>query len=489
MFSGATGVQVRRFDAFQPVSHFGMAVAGRGDGDGDGIPDVLIGAPFEHSCSGVYQPGTAYLFSGRSGELLRRWEGVSSRESFGHSVSWTGDLDGDGCDDVLIGAPYANPNGVVWAGSAYVYSSRSRQLLYRFDGEPDSFFGSSVAGIGDADADGFPDLLVGASQTRVAGMNLAGSAYLYSGATGRLVHRVDGTNTDHRLGFPVADAGDVDQDGAADLLIGAIGMAPGGLYRAGSALVYSGADGSLLFQFDGQEANAHFGSSVAVVGDLDGDGVGDFAIGAIYEHSRGLQDSGAVHLFSGADRRPIGRLVGTERFAYFGSSVRPVGDLDGDGLVEIVVGAHGTNANGVRDAGSAFVVRLAPFLSLSRPELSASGGPPLILDIEFPTSEARLAYAVLASGTGRGPTHLRGVRVPLAPDPLYRRLLAGWEPRILSGGFGWLDAGGDAQAILRSGPILAPFVGRTGWIAAISWNPANQVVRLSSIARPLTIVP
>ena len=110
---------------------------------------------------------------------------------------------------------------------------------HQFDGSAaDDRLGYSVSGAGDVDGDGFADLIVGAYFADPGGLPYAGSAYVYSGLTGALLHQFDGSAADDYLGNSVSGAGDVDGDGFADLIVGTYGADPGGLASAGSAYVY-----------------------------------------------------------------------------------------------------------------------------------------------------------------------------------------------------------------------------------------------------------
>ena len=142
---------------------------------------------------------------------------------------------------------------------------------YTFDGAANgSRFGDSVAGAGDVNGDGFADVIVGARG--------AGSAYVYSGADGTVLRRFDGVAAGDRLGSSVAGAGDVNRDGFADVIVGAPRADAGGMDEAGSAYVYSGKDGTLLWQFDGAREYAYLGSSVDGAGDVNRDGFADLIV-------------------------------------------------------------------------------------------------------------------------------------------------------------------------------------------------------------------
>ena len=162
-----------------------------------------------------------------------------------------------------MGERLADPGGRLGAGSAYVYSGADGALLYQRDGGAvDDNFGTSVSTAGDVNGDGKADFIVGAYHADPGGTNLAGSAYIYSGADGSILYQKDGGLPGVIFGYSVATAGDVNGDGKADFIVGAFWANPGGRADAGSAYVYSGADGSILYQKDGEAVGDQFGISV-----------------------------------------------------------------------------------------------------------------------------------------------------------------------------------------------------------------------------------
>jgi large repetitive protein len=215
---------------------------------------------------------------------IHQWHGQNSYECFGHSVSAAGDIDGDGFDDVIVGAPQTGN----YSGSAFVYSGATGSLIYQWSGTTTAAFGWSVSGAGDVNNDGFDDVIVGAYTSSDIG-SLAGSAYVYSGATGSLIYQWNGQNSYDYFGHSVSAAGDVNGDGFDDVIVG---RPEGGASNTGSAYVYSGATGSLIYQWNGQNfgGNFNFGYSVSSAGDVDNDGFGDVIVG----------DSGSAYVYSGA---------------------------------------------------------------------------------------------------------------------------------------------------------------------------------------------
>ena len=314
LFSGAAGVLLRTFDSPNPRQdgQFGVSVAGVPDVDGDGRGDVLIGA-FNELVGGI-NPGRAYLFSGATGALLRSLTSPNGRlgGEFGHAVAGLADVNGDNRGDVLVGAEFETASGQGAAGRAYVFSGATGALLHtvtRPTAQNNARFGSAVSGVPDADGDGRPDLLVGAYWDSGALFRM-GAAYLFSGATGAFLRTLVSPTPEASgyFGHAVAGVADVNGDGRGDLLAGAYGE-DGGASGAGRAYVFSGADGALLRTLlsPTPEAFGEFGEAVATVPDVDGDGVQDLLIGAAVENG-GAPDAGKAHLFSGATGAVLGSL-------------------------------------------------------------------------------------------------------------------------------------------------------------------------------------
>jgi len=336
----------------------GYSVAGAGDVNGDGTPDLIVGAP-SASPGGLFGAGSAFVYSGADSALLFQKDGATAFGSLGASVAGAGDVNGDGKADFIIGAPQADPGGLSDAGSAYVYSysGGTGVLLYQKDGAASDYLGTSVAGAGDVNGDGKDDFIIGAYLASPGGRANAGSAYVYSGATGALLYQKDGGAAGDFLGYSVAGAGDVNGDGKADFIIGAFYANPGGRNDAGSAYVYYGATGNLLYQYDGAAAGDLLGRSVAGAGDVNGDGKADFIIGAIYADPGGRTNAGSAYVYSGATGFLRYQEDGAAAGDLFGFSVAGAGDVyvDGIGRAEFIIGAYLADPGGRTDAGSAYL--------------------------------------------------------------------------------------------------------------------------------------
>lgn len=344
-----------RLDGAEPEILFGGSVLSVGDLDRDGVPDFAIGAPQTLGPGGGYLDGQVLVYSGARRELLYELNPLRHRGFFGGRLAAAGDLDGDGVPDLIVGAPATSSDYLYGVGSALVYSGGTGNLLFEFLGtEGGTYLGSGVGGAGDLDGDGVPEILIGAPFATGNGPAGGGVVSVRSGADGALLDELDGAASGDYLGQAVAGLGDVDGDGVPDLLLGAPNASPGGSPQAGLVQLRSGATREIRVQLEGDQPGEFFGQALADVGDLDGDGVDDFAIGAPGASPGGMQEAGTVYVYSGATFELLYRWDGAARLDAFGAAIAGGGDIDGDGVPDVVVGAPSASPKGVRSAGSAF---------------------------------------------------------------------------------------------------------------------------------------
>lgn len=314
---------------------FGIGLAGLGDLDGDGIPDFGIGA-FQADVQGT-DSGSVHLYSGAQLTPLYSLHGSAAGDWFGRSLAAVGDLDGDQHADFVVGATRADPGGTN-RGLARVFSGAGGTLLFEVTGDRDfDYLGWRVAGLGDVNRDGVPDFAVTAHDH--VSFAQADHVRVYSGQDASTLFTFHGDHAGHTLGTAVAGPGDVNGDGHADLLVGAAFDDLAGL-DAGSARLYSGKDGVLLWHQDGFAAGDRFGLSVCAAGDVNADGTPDWIVSGNGSDVQG-PDSGSIWVFSGADGSVLHALHGAQPGDVLGNCA-PAGDQNRDGHADFLIGAPGS---------------------------------------------------------------------------------------------------------------------------------------------------
>lgn len=333
------------FASAAPLSggRFGESVACIGDINGDGYNDILVGAPNENG--GASASGRTRIFSGRTGAALRTQTspGPLASGNFGQSVIGFPDINNDGVEDYAIGAP----GEAQLRGRLYAFSGATGTLLYSVDGlNPKTFM--TIALVPDCTGDGLPEMVAG-----VFGNLTPLPIEVREVRNGSLWTTVIDPNPQNLnlYGATVGGVPDVTGDGLGDILVGAERAeppGPGGATPedAGRVYVYSGATGALwqtLISND-ESPSGHFGQAVAGLPDLDGDGRGEIAVGAPFESVENGFD-GRVHIHSGATGAWIRTMISADPAPFsqtsgeFGYAIAVGGDLDRDGVPDLFIGA------------------------------------------------------------------------------------------------------------------------------------------------------
>ncbi len=340
---------------------FGISVSGIPDVNGDGAGDFIVGASSENG--GAQQSGRVYVYSGKTGALLRTHVSPNPefQGEFGISVAGIGDINNDGRGDYIVGAWQENGNGVNDSGRVYVYSGATGGLIrtHTMPGaETFGRFGYAVAAIDDLTGDGRPDYIAGAE-----GGGSGGKVFIFSGGSGALVREHSSPNRRSGGGFGVAVAGipDVNNDARGDYIVGAPYESPGGSPgNAGRAYIYSGSNGTLLhtLKSPNEQSSGQFGFSVAGGGDIGGNGLGDVIVGAWLEDVGGVQLAGRAYAFSGTTGALIQTFVSPnpESSGVFGNSVATLHDRTGDGVADFLIGAPGDGGGASSSPGRAYVM-------------------------------------------------------------------------------------------------------------------------------------
>ena len=405
----------------------GVSVSSAGDVNGDGYDDLIIGA-WRADPNGNDSGETYVVYGGATGmDLVLNpstldgangftLAGIDTGDRSGRSVSSAGDVNGDGYDDLIIGASYADPNGGD-SGETYVVYGGPRAPgsggllnLSELDGTSGfiligidlaDYSGYSVSSAGDVNGDGYDDLIIGANRADPSRSGSGETYVVYGGASapgtagvlalsaldGASGFTLSGVGTGDLSGSSVASAGDVNGDGYDDLIIGAHAADPNGVDSGETYVVYGGATGTDLvlersalngsngFIIAGIDESDQSGYSVSSAGDVNGDGYDDLIIGARLADRTAadgtpLSDVGETYVIYGGAGAPgangvlnLSALDGAGGFTlngldgsdYSGHSVSSAGDVNGDGYDDLIIGAYGASPNG-ENSGATYVV-------------------------------------------------------------------------------------------------------------------------------------
>jgi Ca2+-binding RTX toxin-like protein len=400
----------------------GRSVSAAGDINGDGFDDLLVGANFA-SPGAKESAGETYVVLGKSvwsasvdlstlnGTDGFRIAGLDARDAADLPVSWianAGDMNADGFADIVIGAPGGDgtDNLNAASGECYIIFGTSVAFPAAFDlttlNGSNGFringvstyegTGFAVSTAGDMNGDGYDDVIISNDSTYSPG---AGKCYVVFGSPTGVAASFDlstlnGTNGFQFsgidpldfLGFSVSSAGDVNNDGFADIVVGAPWAAPGGDAIGGEAYVVFGKssgfgatfdlstlNGANGFRVDGIDAGDAAGLAVSNAGDVNGDGIDDILIGASGGDPGGILDAGEAYVIFGSDAAFTAaidlaslngmngfRLDGVNPDDVAGVTVSAAGDVNGDGFDDILVGANHADPGGDADAGESYVV-------------------------------------------------------------------------------------------------------------------------------------
>ena len=428
---GSNGFVINGIDAYELS---GYSVSSIEDFNGDGLSELIIGAdqadPDGNSNAGrsyvvfgTSNPSASIELSSLNGSNGFVLNGIDSGDRSGISVSNAGDFNGDGLYDLIIGASSAKSNGIYGAGESYVVFGTSNPSasveLSSLNGSNGfvlngianfDLSGRSVSSAGDVNGDGLSDLIIGADRAEPNDIYGAGESYVVFGASvssaflnlssldGNNGFVVNGIAENDNSGDSVSDAGDVNGDGLADLIIGARRADPNGDGSGQSYVVFgtsnpnasielSSLNGSNGFVVNGIAEGDISGESVSSAGDFNGDGLSDVIIGADSADPNGIDRAGESYVVFGTSNPSasieLSSLNGSNGFVLNGSAsgdrsgqVSSAGDFNGDGLADVIIGADSADPNGISGAGESYVVfgTSNPSASIELSSLNGSNG-------------------------------------------------------------------------------------------------------------------
>jgi hypothetical protein len=351
-----TGTRIRTFKSpnIEDDGSFGGSVNSIADLTGDGTREVLIGAPRETVSSGgtdYDRAGRLYVMNGATGSTIHTLSSQNPETggNFGVSADAIGDVDGDSAPDIVVGAKDEDVNGSGGAGRAYVFSGATGAHLYTLtstDVQRTGSFGGgdSVAGVGDINGDGMPDLAVAAGGED-GGEDSSGNVYLFSG-DGSLLYAMRSPTPTFLGNFGTAVDGmpDVNDDGHDDFVVGAKSEGTSG-DNAGLVYLFSGNDGTVIktLRSGDPEDGGKFGADVAYAGDVEGDNIPDVVSGALEESVGGTGDAGSAYVHTGF---------------YFFLGAESIQTVASDGLVDFGATGVDVNFSGVTQSGDVYAYRL-----------------------------------------------------------------------------------------------------------------------------------
>lgn len=459
--------QKQLFDLKGGAKSGSLTIAAVGDVNRDGFDDIVVGDPDD----GLQGPttGSVRVFSGSTGRLLFLLLGPPSVQRFGQAVNSAGDVDRDGHPDIVVGG----------TAHASVFSGKSGQRLYELKKPVHASrgFGINVSTAGDVNRDQHDDLVIGDHDGNMV--------HVFSGKNQQLLRSIRGPTNSALFGLTVGNAGDANNDGHSDIVVGT----PIGPTRSGYVAVHSGKDGALLFQRRGfRPLFAGGDQGVCGVGDVDGDGFDEFCVGAANDNQVLIlspKKQATVHSSFG---RPNSRL---------GISVSRLSDVDRDGVDDVCIGAPRfarilsgktgktirdvtlpislTSARAVSAAGDVnrdgiqdvmFSIGFRPgsvrvFSSSDLPLVSTSHildfGQSNGLRLAAGAAQAGRLYLIVGSASGTRPgLQIGSLHLPLNFDSYTNLTLMGVGPPLFQGFLGVLSSSGTATAAWKKPPVTLP---------------------------------
>ncbi|TAJ02876.1 MAG: VCBS repeat-containing protein [Planctomycetota bacterium] len=479
LFSGQSGLPLHTFYEAGQTS-YGFNVFDVGDVNADGVADLAAGDPNW----GLGSAGAVFVYSGADYSKLHALFGDSNGDNMGTAVAGCGDVDGDGFGDIIVGV-YKDALASVVQGSTRVFSGRTGAELHRFWGDAVPLQGSgyAVAGVGDVNSDGIPDIMYGSWTGKYARVRSGKDGTQIGGASGGSV----------TFGQSMTGPADVDADGVPDLVVGEYCFSQAQLPSScdGAVHFHSGSSGARIATIVDNVVLGEFGRLLDVAGDVNGDGHDDVIVGApaIATITSGAPQPGKLCVVSGATHGFLHAVEGVAPGDGFGSGVAGGGDVNGDGALDFVAYSPGDDTLG-DGWGRLTAISSVPLTLVAAPHaIPAATGGTQLLRLSASSTHAGAFYLLLGSVSGSKPgVAVDSLLFPLNVDPYLMYTLSNPNSPPLSGSLGLLSQTGTALATFSwPGPVPSALLGMTGHHAYVLLGAG--AVTLTSNAVPVSFVP
>jgi hypothetical protein len=350
--------------------NLGANLRGTNDVNGDGVDDLLSISP-NADLGGLSRTGVITALSGTDGSTLWQYSGWQDSQYVGRHVSYPGDLDGDGVDDLLVGEPEVSANGLIENGRTTALRGTDATILWQNFGTANhARLGEQAVTLGDLDGDGITDLLMGMPTASTGLLFQNGSVMAVSGAWGTPIWLAQGGADNEMLGAELKILVDLDSDSTPEIASLSPEASSNGLYQNGILTVLSGANGSTHWRKEGTQGFEYVAQAAKAGADLNADGVAEILVRAPGGSTGGWLDNGWAEMLSGADGSSLWRVEGSAHGMNFGATSIRIDDVDSDGQADFALSAPGASALGLVENG-----RVEAFSAMTGASLWFLNGP------------------------------------------------------------------------------------------------------------------